>query len=58
MVAGFNSIEGGDFFFDDRRINDIDPGKRNIGMVFQNYASFPTFRCGITLPSGLKTGPG
>ena len=38
MIAGFNSIEGGDFYFSDRRINDLDPAKRNIGMVFQNYA--------------------
>lgn len=41
MIAGFNSIEGGDFYFNDKRINDIDPGVRNIGMVFQNYAIFP-----------------
>ena len=41
MIAGFNSIEGGDFYFNDTRINDLDPAKRNIGMVFQNYAIFP-----------------
>ena len=28
MIAGFNSIEGGKIYFDDREINDIDPGKR------------------------------
>ena len=41
MIAGFNSIEGGEFYFDKRLINDLDPAKRNIGMVFQNYAIFP-----------------
>ena len=41
MIAGFNTIEGGDFYFNDKRINDMDPGKRGIGMVFQNYAIFP-----------------
>lgn len=41
MIAGFNSIEGGDLYFNDNRINDLDPAKRNIGMVFQNYAIFP-----------------
>ena len=41
MIAGFNSIEGGEFYFGDRLINDLDPSKRNIGMVFQNYAIFP-----------------
>ena len=34
MIAGFNSIEGGDFYFGKDRINDKDPAKRNIGMVF------------------------
>ena len=28
MIAGFNSIEGGDFYFNDTRINNIDPSKR------------------------------
>ena len=54
MIAGFNSIEGGDFFFDDRRINDIDPGKRNIGMVFQNYAIFPHLSVRKNVEFGLK----
>ena len=35
MIAGFNSIEGGDFFFGEKRINDLDPAKRDIAMVFQ-----------------------
>ncbi len=54
MIAGFNSIEGGDFYFDDRRINDIDPGKRNIGMVFQNYAIFPHLSVRKNVAFGLK----
>ena len=41
MIAGFNSIEGGDFYFNNTRVNDMEPSKRNIGMVFQNYAIFP-----------------
>lgn len=41
MIAGFNTIDGGDFYFDERRINDLNPAKRNIGMVFQSYAIFP-----------------
>ena len=41
MIAGFNSIEGGEFYFNDKLINNLEPGKRNTGMVFQNYAVFP-----------------
>ena len=32
MIAGFNTIEGGDFYFNDKRINDMPPHKRKIGM--------------------------
>lgn len=54
MIAGFNSIEGGDFFFNDTRINDMDPVKRNIGMVFQNYAIFPNMTVEKNVAFGLK----
>lgn len=54
MIAGFNSIEGGDFFFNDVRINDMDPAKRNIGMVFQNYAVFPNMTVEKNVAFGLK----
>lgn len=54
MIAGFNSIEGGDFYFNEKRINDLDPAKRNIGMVFQNYAIFPHFTVRKNIEFGLK----
>ncbi|MBR2791892.1 MAG: ABC transporter ATP-binding protein [Erysipelotrichaceae bacterium] len=54
MIAGFNSIEGGDFYFGNTRINDMDPAKRNIGMVFQNYAIFPNMTVEKNVAFGLK----
>lgn len=54
MIAGFNSIEGGDFFFNETRINNMDPSKRNIGMVFQNYAIFPHLTVRENVAFGLK----
>ena len=54
MIAGFNSIEGGSFYFGDRLINDLEPSKRNIGMVFQNYAIFPHLTVRKNVAFGLK----
>jgi iron(III) transport system ATP-binding protein len=54
MIAGFNTIEGGDFYFNATRINDMDPVKRNIGMVFQNYAIFPNMTVEKNVAFGLK----
>jgi len=54
MIAGFNSIEGGSIYFNDKRINDLDPSKRNIGMVFQNYAIFPHLTVRKNVAFGLK----
>ena len=54
MIAGFNSIEGGDFYFNEERINDKEPSKRNIGMVFQNYAIFPHMTVAKNVAYGLK----
>ena len=54
MIAGFNSIENGDFYFNEKIINDLDPSKRNIGMVFQNYAIFPHLTVEQNVEFGLK----
>ena len=54
MIAGFNSIEGGEFYFDDTKINNMEPSKRNIGMVFQNYAIFPHLTVRDNVAFGLK----
>ncbi len=40
-IAGLETVDSGDIEFDGRRVNDLDPGRRNIGMVFQDYALYP-----------------
>jgi spermidine/putrescine ABC transporter ATP-binding subunit len=41
VVAGFEIPDGGSVALDGRTITFVSPAKRNIGMVFQNYALFP-----------------
>ena len=41
MIAGLEDITGGDVYIDDVRVNDLPPKKRDIAMVFQNYALYP-----------------
>ncbi|PCL91945.1 ABC transporter ATP-binding protein [Paenibacillus lautus] len=54
MIAGFNSIEGGTIHFNERVINQVEPGKRNIGMVFQSYAIFPHLTVKGNIAFGLE----
>ena len=42
MVAGLEDISGGDLLIDGKRMNDVEPKNRDIAMVFQSYALYPT----------------
>lgn len=54
MIAGFNTIDSGKIYFDDKVINNIEAYKRDIGMVFQNYAIFPHMTVFDNVAYGLK----
>ncbi|MCB1516720.1 MAG: sn-glycerol-3-phosphate ABC transporter ATP-binding protein UgpC [Hyphomicrobiaceae bacterium] len=41
MVAGLEEISEGEIHLGGELINDVEPGKRDIAMVFQNYALYP-----------------
>ncbi len=41
MVAGLESISGGDLHIDGRRVNDVPANDRDVAMVFQSYALYP-----------------
>src|SRR5687768_9935106 len=43
MIVGLESITSGDILFDNRRVNDLDPQRRNVAMAFETYALYPNF---------------
>ncbi len=55
MIIGFNSIEGGEIRVDGQVVNNIPTNRRNMGMVFQNYAVFPHMNVRDNVAYGLKT---
>ena len=41
MIAGLEDISAGEFYIDDKLMNDVEPKDRDIAMVFQSYALYP-----------------
>lgn len=54
MLAGFEVPTRGDITLNGKRLNSVPPYKRNIGMVFQNYALFPHMTVAENLAFPLK----
>ncbi len=54
MVAGLESISGGEISIGDRVINDVSPSERDVAMVFQNYALYPHMTVRGNMSYGLK----
>lgn len=54
MVSGLGNPTSGDILIDGRRVNDVPIHKRNLGLVFQNYALFPHRTIGENIAFGLK----
>ena len=54
MLAGLESPDAGDIWFDGRRVNDVPPQERGIGFVFQNYALFRHMNVFDNIAFGLQ----
>ncbi len=54
MVAGLETISGGDIRIGGRVVNDIEPADRDIAMVFQNYALYPHMSVYDNMAYGLR----
>ena len=54
MIAGLESIDEGEIFINDQKINDLHPSKRETAMVFQSYALYPHMNVYENMSFGLK----
>ncbi|EHN68174.1 maltose/maltodextrin ABC transporter ATP-binding protein MalK [Aliivibrio fischeri] len=53
-IAGLEDITSGDLYMGDKRMNDVEPSKRGVGMVFQSYALYPHLNLFDNMSFGLK----
>src|SRR3954466_14277767 len=54
MLAGLEEISEGELVIDDTVVNEVAPQKRDIAMVFQNYALYPHLSVYDNMAYGLK----
>ena len=54
MVAGLETITGGDIDIGGRVVNEVEPAERDIAMVFQNYALYPHMSVYNNMAYGLR----
>lgn len=54
IIGGFETLDGGNLFFEGKKINSVPPNKRNINTVFQKYALFPHLNVFENIAFGLR----
>lgn len=54
MIAGLEEQTGGLISIGGKSMNQVEPGKRNLAMVFQNYALYPTMTVEKNIEYGLE----
>jgi iron(III) transport system ATP-binding protein len=54
LIAGFNRQQSGELFIGGREVTNLEPWKRNVGMVFQNYALWPHMTVARNVAFGLE----
>jgi sn-glycerol 3-phosphate transport system ATP-binding protein len=54
MIAGLEHVTAGEIWIGSQQVNDVPPGKRDVAMVFQNYALYPTMSVYDNIAFGLR----
>jgi multiple sugar transport system ATP-binding protein len=55
-IAGLDPVQGGRILFDGRDVSQLEPSAREIGMVFQSYALYPTMTARKNMSFALRVG--
>ncbi len=54
MIVGLEGVTSGEIAFDGRRVNELDPQRRNVAMAFETYALYPNFTVAENLAFPLE----
>ena len=54
MIVGLEEVTSGEIAFDGRRVNELDPQRRNVAMAFETYALYPSFTVAENLAFPLE----
>ncbi|HEY0165017.1 MAG TPA: ABC transporter ATP-binding protein, partial [Sphingomicrobium sp.] len=54
MIAGLETVDGGEILIDGERVDHLPPGDRGVAMVFQHYALYPHMSVRQNLAFGLE----
>ncbi len=54
MIAGLETVDGGEIRIGERRIDTLPPGARGVAMVFQHYALYPHMSIRDNMAFGLR----
>ena len=55
LIAGLETLSSGNIYIGERRVNDVPPRDRDIAMVFQSYALYPTKTVRENITFGMET---
>src|SRR3546814_3290448 len=54
MIAGLETVDGGEIRIGERRVDHLPPGARGVAMVFQQYALYPHMSVRENMAFGLR----
>jgi multiple sugar transport system ATP-binding protein len=55
LIAGLETVTSGQIYIDDRLVNSVAPKDRDIAMVFQSYALYPTMTARQNITFGMES---